>query len=162
MPRSKHRRKPGGKAVKHPGRVRKLLRIPSELEAEIDLWQRFEAGYTAPFHESFADDPLAAGYMLDLISDAAFVPVGSGALQPVSRADVFRQFIRPLDEDLSLREGDPPPKHESLESAEAALAFLVEQGMVVVANDEITVPSHFLSGDPSTASPDEAPTPGLT
>src|SRR5271166_2825935 len=148
MPRSKHRRKPGGKAVKHPGRVRgKLLRMPSEMEAEIDLWQRFEAGYTVPFHENFPDDPLDAGYMLDLISDAAFVPVGSGVLQPVSRVDVFRQFTRPLDEDLSPREGDPPPKHEAPESAEAALTFLVGQGMVVVADDEITVPARFWSDD---------------
>ncbi|HME28066.1 MAG TPA: hypothetical protein VKI44_43220 [Acetobacteraceae bacterium] len=132
------------------------------MEAEIDLWQRFEAGYTAPFHESFPDDPLDAGYMLELISDAAFVPVGNGTLQPVSRADVFRQFTRPLDDDPSLWEGDPPPKHEAPESADAALAFLVEQGMVVVADDEITVPARFWSGDPSTSSPNEAPTPEPT
>jgi hypothetical protein len=53
------------------------------------------------------------------------------------------------------------PKHEP-ENREAALTFLVEQGMVVVADDEITVPAHFWSGGPSTSSPDEAPTPGLT
>jgi hypothetical protein len=110
MPRSKHRRKPGGKAVKHPGRVRgTLLRMPSEMKAEIDLWQRFDAGYTAPFHASFPDHPLDAGYMLDLISEAAFVSDGSGALQPASRADVFRQFTRPLEDDPALWEGDPPP-----------------------------------------------------
>ena len=90
------------------------------------------------------------------------LPLSLSPVELSSRADVFRQFTRPLDDDPALWEGEPPPKHESLESAEAALAFLVEQGMVVVANDEITVPSHFLSGDPSTASPDEAPTPGLT
>ena len=154
--------KPGGKAVKHPGRVSgTLLRMPSEMEAEIDLWQRFEAGYTAPLHESLPDDPLNAGYMLDLISDAAFVPVGDGSLQPVSRADVFRQFTRPLDNDPSLWEGKPPPKHESPESAEAAMTFLVEQGMVVVTGDEITVPTHFWSNEEAASAPDEAPAPEL-
>jgi hypothetical protein len=41
-----------------------------------------------------------------------------------------------------------PPKHETPESAEAALAFLVEQEMVEVAGDTITVPAHFWSGGP--------------
>jgi hypothetical protein len=39
--------------------------------------------------------------------------------------------------------GSGPSKHETPESAEAALAFLVEQEMVEVAGDTITVPARF-------------------
>ena len=50
----------------------------------------------------------------------------------------------PIDYDPIALEGDAlPPKHETLESADAALAFLVEQGMVVVTGDEIVVPASF-------------------
>jgi len=46
----------------------------------------------------------------------------------------------PVDYDpIALEGGSLPPKHETLESADAALAFLVEQGMVVVTGDEIVV-----------------------
>ena len=107
------------------------------------LWRQFRDGY----NQSFQDDsaPPGAGYMLDLIADAAFDMPGSGSLRPVSKADVFGEFMWPLDpEDW---EGEVlPPKHETPESAEAALAFLVEQEMVEVAGDTITVPARFWSG----------------
>ena len=35
--------------------------------------------------------------MLDLIEEGAFVATGSGHLQPVSKAAVFREFMLPLD-----------------------------------------------------------------
>jgi hypothetical protein len=49
---------------------------------------------------------------------------------------VFSEFIAPLDleEEIAARD------------AEVALAFLVEQGMVEVAGDTITVPARFWSG----------------
>ena len=73
--------------------------------------------------------------MLDLIEEGAFVATGSGRLQPVSKAAVFREFMAPLDleEEIAARD------------AEVALAFLVEQGMVEVAGDTITVPARFWS-----------------
>jgi hypothetical protein len=71
--------------------------------------------------------------MLDLIEEGAFVATGSGRLQPVSKAAVFREFLAPLDLD------DEMPARD----AEVALAFLVEQGMVQVAGDTITVPARF-------------------
>jgi predicted deacylase len=74
--------------------------------------------------------------MLDLIEEGAFVATGSGRLQPISKAAVFREFMVPLD-----LEDDMPAR-----DAEAALAFLVEQGMVEVAGDTITVPARFWSG----------------
>jgi hypothetical protein len=73
--------------------------------------------------------------MLDLIEEGAFVATGSGRLQPVSKAAVFREFMVSLDP-----ENDMPAR-----DAEAALAFLVDQGMVEVAGDEITVPARFWS-----------------
>jgi hypothetical protein len=134
MPRSKHRRKPGGKAVAHPGRG-KSRELP--LSPEDVLWRRFVDGYTRPFHEKYGDSAAGGvGDMLDLIEEGAFVATGSGRLQPVSKAAVFREFMAPLDleEEIAARD------------AEVALAFLVEQGMVEVAGDTITVPASFWSG----------------
>ena len=118
MPRSKHRRKPGGKAVAHPGRG-KTRELP--LSPEDVLWRRFVDGYTRPFHEKYGDSTAgSAGDMLDLIEEGAFVATGSGRLQPVSKAAVFREFMPPLDleEEIAARD------------AEVALAFLVQQGIL--------------------------------
>jgi hypothetical protein len=146
MPRSRHRRTPGGKAVAHSGRGKQQ---PPPLYAERVLWQRFRAGYTAPFHEKYRDDsapaPPGAGFMLDLIASSAFDGTGNGSLRPVPRADVFGEFMWPLDPE-DFPDEPVPPKHETPESAEAALAFLVEQEMVEVAGDTITVPARFWSG----------------
>jgi hypothetical protein len=78
----------------------------------------------------------SAGDMLDLIEERAFVTTGGGCLQPVSKPAVFSEFMTLLDigEEIAARD------------AEAALAFLVEQGMVAVAGDTITVPARFWSG----------------
>ena len=92
---------------------------------------------TRPFHEKHGESVAGgAGYMLDLIEEGAFVATGNGRLEPVSKIAVFREFMAPLDleEEIAARD------------AEVALAFLVEQGMVEVAGDEITVPASFWSG----------------
>ena len=135
MPRSKHRRKPGGKAVAHPGRG-KSRELP--LSPEDVLWRRFVDGYTRPFHEKYGDSVAgSAGDMLDLIEEGAFVVTGGGRLQPVSKTAVFSEFMAPLD----LGEDEMPAR-----DAEVALAFLVDQGMVAVTGDEITVPASFWNG----------------
>ena len=115
----------------HPGRgkTRELPRSPEDV-----LWHRFVDGYTRPFHERYGDS--AVGGAGDMLEEGAFVATGSGRLQPVSKAAVFREFMVPLD----LDEDDVPAR-----DAEAALAFLVEQGMVEVAGDTITVPARFWS-----------------
>src|SRR3984893_1933992 len=100
------------------------------------LWRRFVDGYTRPFHEKYGDSAAGGGGdMLDLIEEGAFVATGGGRLQPGSKDAVFREFMAPLDleEEIAARD------------AEVALAFLVEQGMVEVAGDEITVPASFWS-----------------
>jgi hypothetical protein len=124
MPFSKHRRKPGGKSVRHPGRGREGKPAPEP--PEWALYRQFADGYSNPFatkHEALID-------MLDTIADLAFEPV-NGGLQPVSKADVFSMFVDP-DE----------PGHEA-EDAEAAVKLLVEEGMVEVDGDEIRVPARF-------------------
>ena len=63
-------------------------------------------------------------------------PLSALVLQPVSKAAVFREFMAPLDLEEEIAAQDP----------EVALAFLVEQGMVEVAGDTITVPACFWSG----------------
>jgi hypothetical protein len=144
MPRSKHRRKPGEKAVAHPGRG-KTRELP--LSPEDVLWRRFVDGYTRPFHEKHGDSAAGgAGDMLDLIEEGAFVATGNGSLRPVSKADVFGDFMWPLDPEDFPDDEPVPPNHETPESAEAALAFLVEQEMVEVTGDTITVPARFWSG----------------
>jgi hypothetical protein len=134
MPRSKHRRKSGGKAVAHPGRG-KSRELP--LSPEDVLWRRFVDSYTKPFHEKYGDSAAgSAGYMLDLVEEGAFVATGRGRLQPVSKAAVFREFMASLDLEEEIPARDP----------EVALAFLVEQGIAEVAGDTITVPASFWTG----------------
>ena len=87
-------------------------------------------------------DIRGAGDMLDLIEEEAFVATGGGRLEPVSKAAVFREFMAPLDLEEEIVTRD----------AEVALAFLVEQGMVEVAGDTITVPARFWSGGQPPAS----------
>jgi hypothetical protein len=139
MPRSKHRHKTSGKSVKHPGRD---VVPPFRFSAQERAWSRFDALYTAPFHAEWKDpQPHDAGYLLDLIADEAF-DHSTGTLQPVSKAAVFVEFVRPIDD-------GEPDEFRSAEMTEAALAFLVEQGMVLVDGDQLTVPARFSPGTDS-------------
>ena len=88
---------------------------------------------------------------INKIAGAAFDTAGSGSLRPVSKADVFGEFMWPLDPEDFPDDEPLPSKHETPESAEAALAFLVEQEMVEVTGDTITVPVRFWSGAPAGA-----------
>ena len=75
-----------------------------------------------------------------MISESAFDATGSGCLRPVSKAEVFREFAASHDpEDVELPAG----------VADATLALLVEQGMVEVADDTLTVPARFWSSEPA-------------
>jgi hypothetical protein len=50
--------------------------------------------------------------MLDLIEEGAFVATGSGRLQPVSKAAVFREFMAPLDpqDEIPARDAEVAPR----------------------------------------------------
>ena len=129
MPVSKHRRKPGGKSVRHPGRgiVPTIPPLPPDLQA----WQKFRDGYIAPFRAALAGNPVAHE-ILDLIADRAWQY--NAPLQAVNKAEVPREMAQPIDDLCPGR---------TAEEVERALAFLVEQGMVEVAGDQIIVPARF-------------------
>jgi hypothetical protein len=133
MPVSKHRRKPGGKSMRHPGR-RKTPAIPPWLP-ETQAWQRFRAGYIAPFFAASEGHPEAHD-VLDIIAEHAWQY--NAPPQVVSKAEVLRKMAEPI---ADLYPG------RTAEETERALAFLVEQGMVDVEGDQITVPARFQQGD---------------
>jgi hypothetical protein len=81
MPKSKHRRKPGGKSIAHPGRGKPVKSIESP---ETRAFEQFIGGYMRPFLRQFPNEE-DASYMLDLISDAAFTFYnGTTAFRPVT------------------------------------------------------------------------------
>ena len=129
MPVSKHRRKPGGKSVRHPGcgKVPTIPPLPPDLQA----WRKFHAGYLAPFLPALEGNTVAHE-VVDLIADRAWQY--NASLQVVSKAEVLRELAQPIDELCPGR---------TAEEVERALAFLVEQGMVEVEGDQITVPARF-------------------
>ena len=76
MPISKHRRKLGGKSVRHPGRGGRRGYGDGP-------WERFERAYTAPFFARHGmDSPLS--YLLETIAGEAFDSNDGGTLRPVS------------------------------------------------------------------------------
>jgi hypothetical protein len=133
MPVSKHRRKPGGKSVRHPGR-RKVVTIPL-LPPDMQAWQKFRAAYTAPFFAATEgqDD---AHYALDIITEHAWQY--KDPPKAVSKATVLREMAEPIE--------DYHPGRTA-EEAERALALLVEHGMVEMAGDQITIPVRFQQVD---------------
>jgi hypothetical protein len=135
--------KPGGKAIKHPDRGKQSKPPPPSPEEEAEL--AFDDAYTIPFHKKFPEPPHHAGYPLGPISAAAFAfSGGAPVISPVSKATMFGQFTEPIgDPDVD----DEPP---TLADAEAALAFLIEQGMVEVDGEEISVPARFLAESTAT------------
>jgi hypothetical protein len=133
MPVSKHRRKPSGKSMRHPGR-RKVVTIPL-LPPDMQAWQKFRAAYTAPFFAATEgqDD---AQYALDIITEHAWQY--KAPPKAVSKATVLREMAEPIE--------DYHPGRTA-EETERALAFLVEHGMVEMEGDQITVPAQFQQGD---------------
>src|ERR1700759_3956341 len=133
MPVSKHRRKPGGKSVRHPGRG-KVPTIPP-LPPDLQAWRKFHDGYIAPFLAALEGNTVAHE-ILDTIADHAWQY--NAPLHAVSKAEVLREMAQPIDEFC--------PGRTSGE-VERALAFLVEQVMVDVEGDQITGPARFQQVD---------------
>jgi hypothetical protein len=133
MPVSKHRRKPGGKSVRHPGRG-KAPAIPP-LPPELQAWRRFRNGYTAPFFAA-TEGHQDAHDVLDVIAEQAWQY--NAPLKVVSKAAVLQEMAEPIED---LHPG------RTAEETERALAFLIEQGMGEVEGDQITVPARFQQAD---------------
>jgi hypothetical protein len=92
---------------------------------------RFYALYRDPFGEEWGNRaPHWAGELLHIIAYDAF-NAETLTLQPVSKAAAIVDYI------------DEEPDVRNVEMAEAALAFLVEQGMVLVDGGQLTVPARF-------------------
>ena len=135
MPVSKHRRKRGGKSVRHPGRsLHKAPAIPP-LPPDLQAWRKFHVGYIAPFRAAL-EGYMVAHEIVDLIADRAWQY--HAPLQAVSKAEVLRELAQPIDELCPGR---------TAEEVERALAFLVGQGMVEVEGDQIIVPARFQQVD---------------
>jgi hypothetical protein len=134
MPRSKHRHKAGGKAVKKPGKALPRRFEPSPRAVAYD---KFFELYARPFFDKWPDEgPHQSVFMLDAIVRAAFdawPPIAS----TVSKQSVFKTFTTDFEDVGPL----------SVETAEPALAFLVEEGMVLVDGDQITIPEQFIPKD---------------
>ena len=133
MPVSKHRRKRGGKSVRHPGRG-KVPTIPP-LPPDLQAWQKFHDGYIAPFR-AVLEGNTVAHEVADLIADRAWQY--NAPLQAVSKAEVLQEMAQPTDDLCPGR---------TVEEVERALAFLVEQGMVEVEGDQIIVADRFQQVD---------------
>ncbi len=124
MPRSKHRRKPGGKAVRHPGRGTQFrAREPEPTPAELAyaeftdrLWDAFDARFAHISHASL---------MLEIIGDATFDP-DTMQPKPVSREVVLTEFVS-------------GGGTLTAEQAAAALTLLTDQGLIAINDDQITV-----------------------
>ena len=133
MPKSKHRRKPGGKNVKRPGRNKPAW--VTSTTARDRAYVGFRAVYHRPFLEQWPDQD-TADEMLEIVSDA-ILDLDTLRFRAVDKAAVLPTFVEPHEaEDGSL-------VTRTSEDADAALSFLVEQSMVVVDGDVISIHPRF-------------------
>lgn len=125
MPRSKHRRKPGGKSVRHPGRGRAFK--PPPLDAETLAWRRMRHAVAEPFYQQIDNDDGRTGEMLDLVLEELWQ-------RPVaSRAELTGAFLTPA------QAVDGTDISNTPEHAETAWAILVAHEIVVLSGDSVTV-----------------------
>jgi hypothetical protein len=148
MPRPKHRHKAGGKSVKGSGQN---MRVSSPtLTASDRAWVLFNVAYKKTFFQEWPTHETAA-FLLDIVSDQIFDP-DTLAYITARKDKVFSAFVEPFeDEDGNLLT-------QSTEDAEAALDFLVEQNMVVVDGDTISLHPRFadvLTGPPASGDVNE-------
>ena len=133
MPRSKHRRKAGGKSVQNPGRSQPL-RPRSLTPAEVS--GRYFAAYLDPFYQQPRPECDYADELLDIVSYATF-DIHTPRFSPASRAELFQAFMDPVE----LSDGSQHVR--TLEEAETALRYLVKKKMVVVDGDLVSAHPRF-------------------
>jgi hypothetical protein len=132
MPQSKHRRKAGGKSVKHPGRGKPSRELPPS--PAMLAWRTFSNAYCRPFHRQWPGHP--AGELLDIVSAGLF-DADTRTFHTVNKVGIFTAFLQPFEEEDGTSVTRTPAQ------AEAALAFLVEQNMVVVEDEMIAIHPRF-------------------
>jgi hypothetical protein len=119
------------------------MKREAPLTAVQAAWQGFGDAYLRPFHRQWRDRA-QAGYMLDLVAEAIFAP-DTFTFYATEKAVVLPAFLAPWEED------DGTSVNWTLEDADAALRFLVEENMVVMDGDLIWVHPRFadmLAGSP--------------
>jgi hypothetical protein len=166
MPKSKHRRKAGGKSVQHPGRSRshdsplsvaELDEISSPPVTAFDkILGRYFDAYLGPFHQQAHPECEYAGELLDLVSDATFDPA-TPAFHTANKTELLQTFISRTE----IKDGCEISR--TLEEAETALHYLAEKEMVVVDGDAVSTHPRFgylvsASGDSPVPHDADAPT----
>jgi hypothetical protein len=131
--------------VRRPGRDKTVW--VSSMDVTDRALVRTGEVFRGPFHRRWRDGARGAGFMLDLVSDALF-DVHTPAIGTASKAEVFAAYLAPSGEDDDSTDDLTP------EGAEAALGFLVEQRMVEVDGDTISIHPRFadMFADPSAVS----------
>lgn len=122
MPTSKHRRKAGGKSVKHPGRGKPPREWPPS--PAMLAWRTFSDAYCRPFHQQWPGHP--ACELLDIVSAGLF-DADTRTLHTANKAEMFLTFLQPLEDE------DGSPVIRTPEQAEAALALGLREGQAITA-----------------------------
>jgi hypothetical protein len=134
MPRSKHRRKPGGKSVRHPGRSHSgstLAKTADEVR-----WDRYDRAIRIPFHQQSHPECDYADEMLHAVTEAVYDPY-TPQFRPVAKDPLFATFMQPYEKDDGTRIIRTP------EQAEAALRYLVKRELIVVDGDTVSFHPRF-------------------
>jgi hypothetical protein len=145
MPKSKHRRKPGGKSVKHPGMAQASRTRQEQANAALLRAPPILTAYHAEAFKIFgSDDPQSACYMADLIEEWYDEPVPLAKIVAM-KDELFAAFVKPHEGsagpvELSLFGPEPI---RTVEEAETALALLVKHELVKVDGDRITIHPRF-------------------
>ena len=157
VPRSKHRRRPGGKSVKHPGRSKTArIELPPVEQGEIwspqpgwaidparwtaDQRVSFEPDMRPEFIESVTDDIEAVlGRSHPTVAMARLVRNPLMNEQPVTRSQATEAFLagwvrEPMPQDDDEGERGPP---RSQQEADEAWSWLVERQVIVVGDDDL-------------------------
>jgi hypothetical protein len=135
MPKSKHRRKAGGKSVQHPGRGRSYDSPPPVTALDRNLDRYFDA-YLGPFHQQAHPECEYADELLEVVSDATFDPA-TPAFHTASKAELLQTFMSRIE----IKDGSDISR--TLEEAETALRYLVKTEMVVVDGDVVSTHPRF-------------------
>jgi hypothetical protein len=134
MPKSKHRHKGSGKALRHPGKGRLLQGNPMMLD---DGYGRSKQIFQDEFYEQFRSSmPADTDLLIDILFENAF-DWRAQTPTTASKTKTFAEFTT----DKYREEGEAPL---TVEMAETALGFLVEHEMVSVSGDDITLHQRFI------------------
>jgi hypothetical protein len=101
------------------------------------VWDRFSSAYNRSFHRQWPDNPGGIGEVVDIVS-AAVLDMRAVAFRTADKSEIFTEFLeQPFEEE------DGTSVTRTPKQAEAALAFLVEQAMVVVKDELISIHPRF-------------------